>query len=70
MQDETAIYRILKKCRDRRDEVKEQLSVGVKDFATYQNLVGQVAAFNYLEQEIKDLPDEDTETDRNRNTKT
>jgi len=63
MDDVEAIYSILKILRERRDTLKDTISHGVQTWEDYKFLTGQVAAFNFMEQEIQDLQKNDERTD-------
>ena len=65
MQDETAIYIILKKIRLRKEELKEVVATGLSSWDEYNKTVGEFKAYAIMEQEIQDLQkdyDGDTET--------
>ena len=55
MQDETAIYLILKKVRARRNELKEVIAQGLPTMEEYVKAVGEHKAYTIMEQEIQDL---------------
>ena len=60
MNDETAIYLILKKIRARKEELKEIISAGLPSWDEYNKTVGENKAYAIMEQEIQDLQkDED-----------
>ena len=66
MQDETAIYIILKKIRLRKEELKEVVATGLPSWDEYNKTVGQFTAYAIMEQEIQDLQkDEDEDGDSN-----
>jgi hypothetical protein len=58
--DETnAIYRILKKIRNRREELKEVIAAGLPSWDEYNKTVGEFKAYAIMEQEIQDLQKDD-----------
>ena len=63
MRDENAIYIILKKIRERKEELKEIVSAGLPSWDEYNKTVGENKAYAIMEQEIQDLQkDEDGDT--------
>ena len=65
MKDETAIYLILKRIRERKEQLKNIIANGIHSFDEYNKTVGEYKAYNIMEQEIQDLQkreDGDTET--------
>ena len=65
MEDTTAIYIILKRIRERKEELKTIIANGIHSFDEYNKTVGEYKAYNIMEQEIQDLQkkeDGDTET--------
>ncbi len=65
MKDETAIYLILKKIRERKEQLKNIIAGGIHSFDEYNKSVGEYKGYNIMEQEIQDLQkreDGDTET--------
>ena len=65
MRDENAIYIILKRIRERKEELKEIISAGLPSWDEYNKTVGENKAYAIMEQEIQDLQkdyDGDTET--------
>ena len=70
MQDETAIYIILKKIRLRKEELKEIVATGLSSWDEYNKTVGQFTAYAIMEQEIQDLQKEEENYDGERITKT
>ena len=65
MEDTNAIYRILKKIRGRREELKEVIAAVLPSWDEYNKTVGEFKAYAIMEQEIQDLQkdyDGDTET--------
>jgi len=70
MQDETAIYIILKKIRLRKEELKEIVATGLSSWDEYNKTVGQFTAYAIMEQEIQDLQKDEENNDGERTTKT
>jgi len=65
MKDENAIYLILKRIRERKEQLKTIIANGIHSFDEYNKTVGEYKAYNIMEQEIQDLQkreDGDTET--------
>ena len=65
MKDENAIYLILKKIRERKEQLKTVIANGIHSWDMYNKSVGEFKAYNIMEQEIQDLQkkeDGDTET--------
>ena len=65
MKDENAIYLILKKIRERKEQLKNIIASGIHSFDEYNKTVGEYKGYNIMEQEIQDLQkkeDGDTET--------
>ena len=65
MEDTTAIYLILKKIRERKEQLKTVIANGIHSWDVYNKTVGEYKAYNIMEQEIQDLQkkeDGDTET--------
>ena len=65
MENTTAIYVILKKLRERKEQLKEIIANGIHNFDEYNKTVGEYKGYNIMEQEIQDLQkkdDSDTET--------
>ena len=63
MNDENAIYLILKKIRARKEELKEIIAAGLPSWDDYNKTVGENKAYAIMEQEIQDLQkDEDGDT--------
>ena len=65
MEDTTAIYRILKRIRDRKEELKTVIANGIHSFDEYNKTVGEYKGYNIMEQDIQDLQKDD---DRDTNT--
>ena len=63
MKDETAIYVILKRIRERKEQLKEIIAAGLPSWDDYNKTVGENKAYAIMEQEIQDLQkDEDGDT--------
>jgi len=63
MKDENAIYIILKRIRERKEELKEIIAAGLPSWDDYNKTVGENRAYAIMEQEIQDLQkDEDGDT--------
>jgi hypothetical protein len=65
MKDENAIYLILKRVRERKEQLKTVIANGIHSWDVYNKTVGEFKAYNIMEQEIQDLQkkeDGDTET--------
>ena len=65
MEDTTAIYLILKKIRERKEQLKTVIANGIHSWDVYNKTVGEYKGYNIMEQEIQDLQereDGDTET--------
>ena len=63
MDDAQAIYLILKKIRERKEELKEIIAAGLPSWDDYNKTVGENKAYAIMEQEIQDLQkDEDGDT--------
>ena len=64
MEDTTAIYRILKRIRERKEQLKNIIASGFHSFDEYNKTVGEYKGYNIMEQEIQDLQkDDDRDTD-------
>ena len=64
MEDTTAIYTILKRIRERKEELKTVIASGIHSFDEYNKTVGEYQGYNIMEQEIQDLQkDDDRDTD-------
>ena len=55
MKDENAIYLILKRIRERKEQLKNIIANGIHSFDEYNKTVGEYKAYNIMEQEIQDL---------------
>ena len=65
MEDTTAIYLILKRVRERKEQLKNIIANGIHSWDVYNKTVGEFKGYNIMEQEIQDLQkkeDGDTET--------
>ena len=63
MDDVTVIHSILKKIRERKEELKEIVSAGLPSWDEYNKTVGEFKGYAIMEQEIQDLQkDEDGDT--------
>ena len=65
MKDENAIYLILKRVRERKEQLKNIIAGGIHSFDEYNKTVGEYKGYNIMEQEIQDLQkkeDGDTKT--------
>ena len=65
MEDTTAIYLILKRVRERKEQLKNIIAQGIHSFDEYNKTVGEYKGYNIMEQEIQDLQKDD-----DRDTKT
>ena len=59
MKDETAIYVILKRIRERKEQIKNIIAGGIHSFDEYNKTVGEYKGYNIMEQEIQDLQKDD-----------
>ena len=59
MEDTTAIYIILKRIRERKEELKTVIANGIHSWDVYNKTVGEFKAYNIMEQEIQDLQKDD-----------
>ena len=55
MENETAVYLILKKIRAQKEELKEIIAAGLPSWDDYNKTVGEFKAYAIMEQEIQDL---------------
>jgi hypothetical protein len=63
MENETAVYLILKKIRAQKEELKEIIAAGLPSWDDYNKTVGEFKGYAIMEQEIQDLQkDEDGDT--------
>jgi len=63
MQDVTAIYLILKKIRNRREELKEIIAAGLPSWDEYNKTVGEFKTYAIMEQEVQDLQKDEEDND-------
>jgi|TARA_R100001510_G_scaffold24119_1_gene21214 hypothetical protein len=70
MRDETAIYLILKKIRERKEELKEVIAAGLPSWDEYNKTVGEFKAYAIMEQEIQDLQKDEENYDGEGTTQT
>jgi hypothetical protein len=64
LEDTTAIYTILKRIRERKEELKTIIASGIHSFDEYNKTVGEYKGYSIMEQEIQDLQkDDDRDTD-------
>ena len=68
MQDETAIYLILRKIRARKEDLKEVIAAGLPSWDEYNKTVGEYKAYAIIEQEIQDLQKDEENNDGERIT--
>ena len=68
MQDETAIYLILRKIRERKEDLKEVIAAGLPSWDEYNKTVGEYKAYAIIEQEIQDLQKDEENNDGERIT--
>ena len=59
MEDTTAIYTILKRIRERKEELKTVIASGIHSWDEYNKTVGEYKGYNIMEQEIQDLQKDD-----------
>ncbi len=59
MEDATAIYVILKRIRERKEQLKTVIANGIHSWDMYNKSVGEFKAYNIMEQEIQDLQKDD-----------
>jgi len=70
MQDETAIYLILRKIRARKEDLKEVIAAGLPSWDEYNKTVGEYKAYAIIEQEVQDLQKDEEINDGEGPTKT
>ena len=63
MKEETAIYLILKRVRERKEQLKEIIARGIHSFDEYNKTVGEYKGYNIMEQEIQDLQKDENNRD-------
>ena len=59
MEDTTAIYVILKRIRERKEQLKTVIANVIHSWDVYNKTVGEFKAYNIMEQEIQDLQKDD-----------
>ena len=68
MQDETAIYLILRKIRERKEDLKEVIAAGLPSWDEYNKTVCEYKAYAIIEQETQDLQKDEENNDGERIT--
>jgi hypothetical protein len=63
LEDTTAIYIILKRIRERKEQMKEVIARGIHNFDEYNKAVGEYKGYNIMEQEIQDLQKDEEHRD-------
>ena len=63
MEDVTAIWLILKKIRQRKENLKDVIASGLPTMDTYVKAVGEYKAYTIMEQEIQDLQKDEDNND-------
>ena len=63
MEDTTAIYLILKRVRERKEQLKTVIANGIHNWDIYNKSVGEYKAYNIMEQEIQDLQERENDGD-------
>ena len=63
MEDTTAIYLILKRVRERKEQLKTVIANGIHSWDMYNKSVGEYKAYNIMEQEIQDLQKDENNRD-------
>ena len=63
MEDTTAIYLILKRIRERKEQLKNIIAAGIHSFDEYNKTVGEYKGYNIMEQEIQDLHERENDGD-------
>ena len=63
MDDVTAIWSILKKIRQRKENLKDVIASGLSTMDTYVKAVGEYKAYLIIEQEIQDLQKDEDNND-------
>ena len=59
MEDTTAIYIILKRIRERKEQLKNIIANGIHSFDEYNKTGGEYKGYNLMEQEVQDLQKDD-----------
>ena len=70
MRNETTVYIILKRIRNRKEELKEVIAAGLPSWDEYNKTVGEYKAYAIMEQEIQDLQKDEEDNDGEGTTKT
>jgi len=69
VEDVTAIWIILKRLRERKENLKDVMAAGLPNMDTYAKAVGEYKAYQIIEQEIQDLQkDEDNDDGTSKGT--
>ena len=69
MENVTAIWKILKIIRSRKENLKDVIAAGLPNMDTYAKAVGEYKAYQIIEQEIQDLQkDEDNDDQASKGT--
>ena len=63
MQEENVIYVILKRIRERKEQLKNIIANGIHSWDLYNKTVGEYKAYNIMEQEIQDLHERENDGD-------
>ena len=63
MQEENGIYVILKRIRERQEQLKIVIANGIPNWDIYNKSVGEYKAYNIMEQEIQDLQERENDGD-------
>ena len=63
MEDTTAIYVILKRIRERKEQLKNIIANGIHNFDEYNKTVGEYKGYNIMEQDIQDLQKDENNRD-------
>jgi hypothetical protein len=63
MQEENVIYVILKRIRERQEQLKTVIANGIHSWDLYNKTVGEFKAYNIMEQELQDLHERENDGD-------
>ena len=63
MQEENVIYVILKRIRERQEQLKTVIANGIHSWDLYNRTVGEFKAYNIMEQELQDLHERENDGD-------
>ena len=63
MQEENVIYVILKRIRERKEQLKVVIANGIHSWDLYNKSIGEYKAYNIMEQEIQDLQKDEEQRD-------